>query len=134
MGAGQRKAVTRPLALHQGDYPTGEKREEKRGKERKKERGRPGEDQRMKTTFLQLQTFHSVKRHFLIKAILAFYLKLWAIFTKSGSKVVFLSLFCVIISHACRPHVQYRRETDVPETQLWGSAIVLKTVYLSGLH
>ena len=61
MGAGRRKVVTRPLALHQGDYPTGEKREEKRGKERKKEGG-PGEDQRMKTTFLQLQTFSLCKK------------------------------------------------------------------------
>lgn len=59
-----------------GDYPTGERREEKEGKKKK---GRPREDQRMKTTFLQLRTFSLCKKTLLIKAILAFYLELWAI-------------------------------------------------------
>lgn len=113
VGAGRRKAVTRPLALHQGDYPTGEKKEEKRGKERKKEGG-PERIREWKQHSCSSRLFQSVKRHFLIKAILAFYLELWAIFTKSSSQVVFLSLFCVIKLHACRPHVQYWQETDVP--------------------
>lgn len=72
---------------------------------------------------------HSVKRHFLINAIFAFYLQLWAILMKSSSQVVFPSLLCVMKLHACpRPHVQYHcHETDVPSTQLWGSTIVIKT-------
>ena len=70
-----------------GDYPTGEKGEKKKT-ERKKKRRWSREDQRMKTTFLYLQIFLSVKkkkRHFLIRPILIFYLVLWAIFLKNGS-------------------------------------------------
>lgn len=72
MGGGGTKESSN-LTSHSalGDYPTLEKREEKRGKERKERLAKRSENE---NNIPVPRLFHSVKRHVLIKTILAFFL------------------------------------------------------------
>lgn len=97
--AGSREAVTQPLALHKGTTPLG--KEAEKGKKGKKERMRDGGPERIrerKQHSCSSRLFYSVKRHFLIKAILALYLE-----HRKAEAKLFFPHYCV--SCNCMPDV-----------------------------